>query len=374
MSAVDARRPFVVFASARGRSYWLSRFLSYGDWICGHDELLRMRSLDDIATWFTQPCIGSVETAAAPFWRSLARDQPSARIVVVRRPVDDVLASLARQGVAGGAVTSLIKASDRKLEQIERRVPGVLSVRFDDLAREDVCAAVFEHCLPYKHDPAWWQAWNARKVSGDLAAQVRYCRAFLPQLLKLARAARQRALFAMSRPPAGPDAFTIQAEDFETFLRDGKPLFREHMTATGQDVDDYKAKNIPLMRNLESVGAMQIMTARSNGRMFGYLMTLIGPSLDAEDRTEALHVPFFVSKDCPGGLGMKLQRAAADALRARGVTDVFGRAGVRGAGPRLGAMYRRLGFEDVGTMHQLDLTVGFGALDTSHQLDFTAEA
>jgi hypothetical protein len=365
---------FVIFASARGRSKWLSGFLSYGDWICGHDELQHMRSLDDIATWFTQPCIGSVETAGAPFWRMLVREQPSARIVVVRRPVDDVLESLARQGLAGEALTSLIKATDRKLEQIERRVPGVLPVRFDDLVREDTCAQVFEHCLGIKHDPAWWRAWNARNVSGDLRAQVRYCHAYLPQLLKLARAARQRTLVTMARPATPPAGMTIDREDFDTWFRDAAPLFREHMITTGQDVDDYKTKNIPLLRRLDTMGAIQIMAARSNGRMFGYLMSVIGPSLDARDRLEALHLPFFVSKDCPGGIGMKLQRAALDALRARGVSEVFGRAGIRGAGPRLGAVYRRLGFTEIGSMHQLDLSAGRDQCGLPRRLDFTADA
>jgi len=348
---------FVVFALPKSRTFWLSGFLSYGGWVCGHDELQRMQSLDDIATWFTQRSIGSVETAAAPFWRLLVRDQPSARIVVVRRPVDDVLASLAREGFAGDTVAALIRASDRKLEQIERRVPGVLSVRFDDLVREDVCAAVFEHCLGCRHDPSWWRAWDAKHVSGNLAAQVRYCHAYLPQLLKLARAARQRSLVIMSRPTTPPEGFTFQEEDFDTWFRDAKPLIREHMIATGQDVDDYKAKNIPLLRKLDAMGAMQIVTARSNGRMFGYLMSVIGPSLDAADRIEVLHLPFFVSRECPGGLGMKLQRAAIDRLRGKGLTDVFARAGIRGAGPRLGIMYRRLGYEELGTMYRLDLTV-----------------
>jgi len=349
--------PFVVFASPRSRTYWLSRFLSYGSWICGHDELQYMRSLDDIATWFTQPCIGTVETAGAQFWRTLVRDQPSARIVVVRRPVGEVLASLERQGVAGEAVTAQIKATDRKLEQLAIRVPGALSVRFENLAREDVCARIFERCLGIAHDSAWWQAWNAISVSGDLAAQVRYCRAYLPQLQKLARAAKQRTLVTMRRPAVPPDGFTIQEERFDAWFRDAPALFREHMIATEQDVDRYKAKNIPLLHQLDEAGAMQIITGRSNGRMFGYLMTIIGPSLDAQDRTEALHLPFFVSKDCPGGLGMKLQHAALEALRAKGVDEVFGRAGIRGAGPRLGSMYRRLGFEDFGTVHRLDISV-----------------
>lgn len=350
--------PFVVMALPRSRTFWLSQFLSCGDWVCGHDQLQYMQSLDDIATWFTQPHIGSVETAAAPFWRLLMRMQPSVRIAVVRRPVGEVLASLARQGVSGDSVTSIIMACNRKLDQIEHRVPGVLSVRFDDLWREDVCSSVFEYCLGQRHDPAWWHSWSGRIVSGNLAAQGRYCHAYLPRMLKLARAARQRTLSDMARPTTPPVGMTFQEEDIDTWFRDAKPLIREHMIATGQDVDDYKAKNEPLWRKLYALGNMQIVTARSNGRMFGYLMTVMGPSLDAEDRIEALHLPFFVSKDCPGGLGLKLQREAIERLRAKGVDDLFARAGNRGSGPRLGVLYRRLGYEEFSTLHRFDLAAG----------------
>lgn len=350
--------PFIVLALPRSRTKWLSSYLSYGDWVCGHDEIQYCATLDDIATWFTQPNIGSVETAVAPFWRLLVRMQPAVRIVTVRRPVDSVLASLARQGVGGDTVAELIRACDRKLDQIEHRVPNVLSVRFDDLTREDVCAAVFERCLQLPHDPAWWRAWNARNVSGDLARQVRYVHAYLPRFLKLARTARQRILADMTRLASlPPDGFTIQEENIEDWFRDAKPLIREHMIATGQDVDDYKLKNEPMLRLLGEKGFMQVITARSNGRMFGYLMTVLGPSLDAEGKLEALHLPVFVSKDCPGGLGMKMQRAAIEVLRAKGVSDLFARAGNRGAGPRLGIIYRRLGMEEFSTLYRIDLTV-----------------
>lgn len=367
-NAAESRAPpFVVLANARCRTYWLSKFLSYREWICGHDELIHCRTLDDAAAWFKQPSVGTAETALAPFWRLLIHNRPSAKIVVVRRPIDEVLASLARQGVAGDHIGAIVKATDRKLRQIERRVPGVLSVRFEDLAREDECAAAFEHCLGLPHDRSWWRRWSGRNVSGDIRAQVRYCQAYRPQLEKLARAARQRSLAMMQRPAMTPDVFDIQEEDIDTWFRSAEPLLvREHMIATGQDVEDFRLKNEPLLRRLAAIGALQIITARSNGRMFAYLLTLIGPSLDAEDRIEALHLPFFVSPDCPGlGLGMKLQRAAIEGLRDKGVTDVLARAGVRGAGPRLGSMYRRLGFEELGTMHRLELEPARQPLDFS---------
>lgn len=345
--------PFLILALPRSRSAWLSRYLSYRDWHCGHDELQHMRSLEDCKTWFTQPDIGSVETAAGPFWRLLPRD---IRVVTVRRAVDDVLAGAMRAVPIPdpAAMRRRLWAADRKLDQIEARVPGVLSVQFDDLEREATCAAVFEHCLGAPHDHEWWASWDVQKVSGNLAAQVRYCQAYLPQLQKLARSARHRILAGMRRDTQPPDGFTFHDEPFDGWYRDAIPLFREHMAQTGQDIEDYTRKNIPLLRRLDEAGAMQIITARSNGRMFGYLMAVISPTVDDPNALMANHLPLFASSGCPG-LGIKLQRTSIEALRRKGVTEVFGRAGVRGSGPRLGAAFRRLGFEDAGQLYRLSL-------------------
>lgn len=334
----------------------MSRFLTYRDAICGHDELQYARSLDDVAAWWRQPSIGTVETMGASWWRLFADYVPDARIVTVRRDPEDVLASIERI-VPECDLTAMwrtLRAADAKLDQVEARVPGVLSVRYEDLTHETTCARVFEHCLPYRHDPAWWAAWSWRVVSGNLPAQIRYCTAYLPQLQKLGRAAKHQSLARMARAPPPTDGFVFCDEPFDSWFRDAVPLFQEHMRLTGQDIEDYRRKNIPLLRRLDAAGAMQILTARSNGRMFGYVVSLISPSLDDPAALVAQHLPIFASPDCPG-LGMRLQRESIAALRAKGITEVIARAGVRGSGPRIATAFRRLGFEDAGQMFRLEI-------------------
>ena len=68
--------PFVVYALPRSRTFWLSRFLCYAEWNCGHDEIRHARSLDDVRAWFSQSYTGTVETAAAPWWRLIQRLRP----------------------------------------------------------------------------------------------------------------------------------------------------------------------------------------------------------------------------------------------------------------------------------------------------------
>jgi GNAT superfamily N-acetyltransferase len=351
-----ATPPFVVFGLPRSRTYWLSRLLNYGGWTCGHDEVRHARSLDDIRSWLAMPCTGTVETAAAPYWRLLRHYRPDARIAVVRRPVEEALASLLqlRLGHVPDLALAALRHLDRKLEQIERRCPGALSVSHDDLATEAGCAAIFEHCLPYRHDPAWWTQVSALNLQSDMMALQRYYRAHEPQLTKLAKIATHRIVSFMRPRPAEFDGVTFQIEAARTFYRDAVPLFAEHLAQTEQAPDEYARKNVPLIIRLDDLGALQILTARVNGRMFGYLMTVVAPSLDSPDIIQAEHTIFFASPAIRG-LGMRLQRAALEALRARGVTQVLMRAGHRGSGPRLGTFYRRLGAEEFGQLYRLEL-------------------
>jgi hypothetical protein len=309
-----------------------------------------------VKTWFAQPSIGTVETAAAPYWRLLQHYQPDVRIVTIRRHPSDVLRSVMRAvpGCDVDGMYALLRAADAKLDQVEARVPGVLSVKYEDLADESACAAIFEHCLqePMPHD--WWQTWSAIHVSGNLNAQMRYAKAYLPQIQKLQRAARHASLTALTAAlPQPPDGFTFQDEPFDRWYTDAVDLFRDHMAATEQGLEDWSKKNVGLGRRLDAAGAMQIMTARSNGRIFAYCMSIINPSLDDPNSLCAQQLPIFSSVP---GLGMKLQRASIEALRRKGITEVFGRAGVRGSGPRMGAMFKRQGFDEVGMMYRLDLT------------------
>lgn len=346
---------FVILGLPRSRTAWLARFLTYGDHICGHEELRHFRSFDDASAWLSQPRMGSAETALAPWWRTLLRMAPEVRVVVVRRQVAEVVESLAAFGFDPAVIAPAMRRLDAKLDQIVRRVP-CLEVTFDALNEESACKAVFEHCLPYKFDPAHWQKLAGENVQCDMAALVRYATAFRPQMEKFAAQARHAELREMmARKPVEPQGITFQTETCATWKRDGRRLFEDHCFTVGEDPGEWERKNWSLFEAIESVGAMQITTARCNGRMFGYLMTLVAPSLVSEGITSATHTTFYADPAFPG-LGMKLQRHALEGLKARGVDEVVWEAGQRGDGPRLGTMYRRLGAIEHGRTYRLELT------------------
>ena len=347
---------FLVLGLPRSRTAWLSRFLTYGDHICGHEELRHCRSIEDVRSWLSQPNMGSAETAASPFWRLLLRLAPDVRVVVVRRPVADVVESLAAFGFDRAVMEPMMRRLDAKLDQIVKRVPNVIEVTFDSLNDEATCKAVFEHCLLYPFDRKHWERLSRENVQCDMRALVRYATAYRPQLDKLIAMARHLELKELTtRKPAEPQGVTFQTEDCASWRRDGRRLFEDHCFTVGEDPNEWERKNWPLFERLEDAGAMQITTARSNGRMFGYLMTLITPSLGSTKVTSATHTTFYADPGFPG-LGMKLQREALARLRERGVDEVVWEAGKRGSGPRLGAMYRRLGAVEHGETYRLQLT------------------
>ena len=348
-------RPFVIFLLPRCRSKWLSLFLQYGPWQCGHEEIRHCRSLDDVASWLAQPFTGTVETAATPFWRMIPE---GVRVVTVRRAVPDVVASFHRAGLAFDEPTMVrtMERLERKLDQIEYRLPGVLAVRYSDLQEEETCAAVFEHCLGLPHDRAWWAAASPVNLQINLHHLLRYYTAHAPQLEKLAKQAKHRVVAGMRPAAAEFDGVTFQSEQFRSFYRDAEPLFREHLVQTEQSPDDHARKNLPLLQAVDELGALQITTARIQGRMLGYLMTIVGPSPDAPDVIQGTHTIFFASQ-AVRGLGHASLRNERRSMRcgARGVNEVIMRAGHRGSGPRLGTFYRRLGAEPLGQMYRLGL-------------------
>jgi hypothetical protein len=359
--------PFVVMGLPRSRTAWLSKFLSYGGFFCGHEELRHMRTLDDVRAWLSQPLTGASETLAAPYWRLLAKLAPSARVVIVRRPIADVVESILRIP-AGRALpfdrphlTRAVQFLDAKLAQASVRLPGALCVSFADLENEGTCARIFEHCLPLPHDSDWWRGWAAINVQCDFNSLRRYAQAFAPQLAKLGEIAayRMRADLACM-PPVGNCGMTFQEETYADWRkagllpgqRNGPSLFDSHCAAIGEEPSFHLGKNWPLIEQCANEGRLQIVTARRDGQLFGYLMTILAPSMEEPGRNTAIHSIFFASPLAPG-IGLKLQRFALAQLKARGIDEVFFRAAVREAVPKLGALFRRLGAKADGELYRL---------------------
>jgi hypothetical protein len=302
-----------------------------------------------------QPFIGSAETIAPMYWRLINRYMPEGRILIIRRSVDGVVESLNKQGIIGPDVKSKVQRFDMKLEQAERRLPNCISVSFEDLNDPTVCKVAFEHCLGIEFNFDWWMRWSLINVQADFNAITRYVYSHLIQLNKLNLMARHQMMADLVTQPrqAIRSGLEIAEESFDSSFVDAQGLAADHCMLLGEPPDEWTRNNIPLLQKMDAVGKLQILTARANGKMFGYLVSMLGENLDSATLRSATHTLFFASKAWPGA-GMRLQQEALKRLKDKGFNEVIMRSGT-GIGAKVETIYRRLGANYDGKIYVMNL-------------------
>jgi hypothetical protein len=164
--------PFVIYALPRSRTAWLSKFLSYGKWTCGHDVAVDLHSIAALRAFFALPNIGSAETAMVDGWLLVQTLVPDIRSVVVRRPILDVYASFHRLGIPVEVVSYQLNVRNRLLNEAQNAA-NAITVHYDDLDEEDTCKRIFEHCLQEKFDRDWWLSLKDENIQIDMTERLK---------------------------------------------------------------------------------------------------------------------------------------------------------------------------------------------------------
>lgn len=172
-------QPFIIYGLPRSRTSWLSMFLSYKDWTCHHEKAMHMRSMDDVKELFAAANTGSVETGA-PYGRCLLKwFVPNLKEVVILRPLEEVVDSVMKIDLQGISVfdrdklRKILAKGERALLKIAKD-PNVLVVNYDDLHKEEICAKIFEFCLPYKFDKDWWDYYKDLNIQLNMGLLIAY--------------------------------------------------------------------------------------------------------------------------------------------------------------------------------------------------------
>lgn len=141
---------YIVFALPRTRSFWLSKFLSYEGLKCEHDDWIGLNH----RPWFN----GSVETGMIPYWKDIKTIYPKMRMATVRRPIDEVISSLMRLElpIHADKMIFTVKLCIHHMYELENADPSVLKTSYEELATEEGCAKIFQHCLQRPFDHKWW--------------------------------------------------------------------------------------------------------------------------------------------------------------------------------------------------------------------------
>lgn len=162
--------PFIIFSLPRSRSFWLSRFLSFGETQISHDLSIRCASIEDFLAQFAQ-VDGTIETGAVLGWRVVRKFLPQTRIIVLRRPLIQVGRSLVNQGLQFDHSDLLFKAVE--LERLAQQ-PFVQVIEYEELGDEFAMAKLFESLLGRPASGTWFRQISEINLQIDLSERLWY--------------------------------------------------------------------------------------------------------------------------------------------------------------------------------------------------------
>jgi hypothetical protein len=155
--------PFAILGTPRSRTAWFAKFLSYEQSICEHEPSRNWSSVEDITRYFI-PDVGASDSMLTLRWRDILK-VPNIKVIVIKRPVEDVICSARKAGLGLGYFNILrISAS---IAEIAREQQDIPIVAYKDLTAE-VCANIFSYILEKTCPFDWLEKWLNTHVLADV--------------------------------------------------------------------------------------------------------------------------------------------------------------------------------------------------------------
>jgi L-amino acid N-acyltransferase YncA len=136
---------------------------------------------------------------------------------------------------------------------------------------------------------------------------------------------------------------TYALEPWATYYRDCEPLWPEHYTEIAVDKDRMPMRpDVATYQALDAAGRLQIVVARDDGRMVGYVLSVIRPHLHYADVLCGYEDAYFLTQSRRRGMvGVKLLREAVRYMQSVGVQKAFFMTKVS---LNMGPIFERMGF------------------------------
>lgn len=336
--------PFIILALPRSRTAWLSKFLSYDGAKCGHDIAADCGSVAEFKAKLSG-LVGSVETGAVIGWKAIREAIPDAKIIVLKRPLDQIQDSLRAIGLGDASILSEV-AERRLILDVVGEQEDVPTISYDALNERDGCAWLFEYCLHKSFDMAWWDSFKDKNIQVDVAQMMQ----------KLAR--NREKIKALKAEISQPKA-VITCEPWGKFEPDCLSLGAEHFAETDTGVEPRRPfkLDLPMMREISDTGFFRVYSARKNGKLIGYIMWTIQNDPESEGLLIANMGPWFVSHEAGRfRVGERLFDESIADLKSLGVKNVFPHHRMQGRGAKLGDFFKRKGAKEV--QHTYSLWIG----------------
>jgi hypothetical protein len=113
----------------------------------------------------------------------------------------------------------------------------------------------------------------------------------------------------------------FQKEKLSDILDEAKPLFHEHWEEIAGNKDKYPLNvNYDVYLALDKTGALHVVTARDNGKLVGYVITIVLPHLHYMDCLTAMNDILMLKKEYRRGTtGIRMLKFSEESLNERGV-------------------------------------------------------
>jgi GNAT superfamily N-acetyltransferase len=147
----------------------------------------------------------------------------------------------------------------------------------------------------------------------------------------------------------------IRAERWAQFWPDCLPLMREHDAELAEhDPREPFAPDNALFAAIDAAGASLLMAARLDGRMIGYCIFNLSPSLRTKGLLCAEQSLWFVTREHRGSsAGIRLFDRAIAELRGRGVRKVYPHHWLVSNSPRAEAFFLRRGATELERVYSM---------------------
>lgn len=156
--------PFLVVGLPRSRTFWTAQFLGVP-----HDIFMDMTCADDLDGFFAIER-GAVDTMLGAVWRGVVARVPDLRLILIHRPVDQVVSSFARAGIRSAAFTSVLRGYAAAMRDPDLHARADLVVTFDGLRQFGVCDQLHQACLGAPADYARWEMLSEQNLQCDMPA------------------------------------------------------------------------------------------------------------------------------------------------------------------------------------------------------------
>lgn len=336
--------PFVIYSLPRSRSAWLAHWLSSQGLAVGHDLGIECKEVADFKRSFDLGLVGTCETGGMFAWRLVQRELPGVQFVTVRRPVGEVLGSLAAFGLTGEALEAELFRREVWLDELEAQ-PGTLRLEFSQLGEEGPCRALLARLAPeVPWDHHSWVVAEVTNIQVDMSARLEQLRRNGNALARLKQEAE-----ALEGAASAAVGWSIYSEPWSHIWPEAEALAQQHWEEVDSGVEPRRrfAVDAGLCEKMYQAGVLKCFALRCpQGHLLGYLTWQLMMDPESQGLVVAQQGAWYVA---PGharaARALFLQSLVA--LRAWGVKCVFPHHRAQGRGRSLGRFFQRLGAKPI---------------------------